>query len=92
MSGGGARRDGEYRTDQRGTRPRACRLTPRERLLLTEKAREGTRRCWPGMDVLVKRMGLSERRVCDVLAGLVCRNLIRFTKHCNPACAGPPTQ
>lgn len=51
-------------------------LTPPERLLLValaEEARDDTRRCWPGMETLTRRMGLSARRVRQVLAELAQR-------------------
>lgn len=51
-------------------------LTPQERLLLValaEAARDDTRMCWPGMETLTRRMGLSARTVREVLAGLAQR-------------------
>ncbi|MGH3936443.1 MAG: helix-turn-helix domain-containing protein [Pseudonocardiaceae bacterium] len=51
-------------------------LTPPERLLLValaETARDDTRSCWPGMETLTRRTGLSARRVREVLAELAQR-------------------
>lgn len=51
-------------------------LTPQERLLLlalAESARDDTRVCWPGMETLTRRMGLSDRRVRATLAQLARR-------------------
>lgn len=48
-------------------------LAPQERLLLVvlaETAADDTRMCWPGMETLTRRMGLSARRVREVLADL----------------------
>lgn len=48
-------------------------LTPRERLLLValaEKASDDTRTCWPGMDTLTRRTGLSPSSVRAILAQL----------------------
>lgn len=51
-------------------------LSPPERLLLValaETARDDTRMCWPGMETLTRRTGLSARRVREVLAELAQR-------------------
>jgi hypothetical protein len=48
-------------------------LTAQQRLLLlalAETARDETRTCWPGMEMLTRRTGLSDRRVRAVLAQL----------------------
>lgn len=51
-------------------------LTTQERLLLVvlaETASDQSRTCWPGMEILTRRMGLSPRRVREVLADLAAR-------------------
>lgn len=51
-------------------------LTTSERLLLVvlaESARDETRRCWPGMEMLVQRTGLSGRGVQKTLERLTAR-------------------
>jgi len=62
-------------------------LTPVERLLLValaEKANDLTRRCWPGMELLTKRLGVGERRVRQVLTELATRGYeLRVPAGCN---------
>jgi hypothetical protein len=51
-------------------------LTPAERLLLVaiaEKARENTRECWPGIEVLMRRTGLGKDGVGKVFQRLAAR-------------------
>lgn len=48
-------------------------LAPLERLLLVviaEAADDKTRRCWPGIDVLTRRVGVGQRQIARVLAQL----------------------